>query len=77
MRVTYTRHAREMMSIRNILQTLVEKCIEDPDEILPAREGKKTYLKNFGRNFLRVIAIQENGNSVVITVHWFAKKQKS
>ncbi len=74
MQIIYTKHAREMMNIRNISQSLVEKCVENPEDILSAREGKDIYLKNFGKNFLRVIGVKEQGSIIVITAHWLAKK---
>ena len=75
MAIVYTKHATDMLTLRNITKDLVEKCIKKPDEILSAREGKTIYLKDFGKNFLKLIVYEEGENMVVITLYWLAKKR--
>ena len=75
MAIIYTKHAVEMLSLRRIKRDQVEKCIEGPDEILSAREGKTIYLKDFGKNFLKMIVSEEGEDIVVVTLYWLAKKR--
>ena len=69
MEIIFTKHAQEMLIFRNIPKDFVTQCIEIPDEILPARENKKIYLKNFGRNYLKVVVSKDNTHFVIITLH--------
>lgn len=73
--IIYTKHAEEMLVFRRIQREFVEKCIKDPDDVSPAREDKKIYLKNFGNNYLKVIVSEEGENIIVVTLHWLAKKR--
>lgn len=75
MKIIYTKHAEEMLKFRNIERSLVNECIDKPDQILPARDGKKIYLKDFGTNYLKVIVDEEENYIVVVTLYWLAKKR--
>lgn len=75
MAIIYTKHAVEMISFRSIKKDLVEECIEYPDDILSAREGKTIYLKGFRKKFLKVIGFQVEADIVVVTLYWLAKKR--
>ena len=61
MAIIYTKHAKEMLIFRKIKENFVEECINNPDEILPTREFKKIYLKDFGENYLKLIISEEDG----------------
>jgi hypothetical protein len=73
MAIVYTKHAAEMLIFRKIKKEFVEKCIQNFDDIKPVREGKNAYLKDFGKNYLKVIVSEEGENIVVITLYWIAK----
>lgn len=75
MRSIFTKHAEEMLRFRNISKLLVEKCIRKPDRVLPAREGKKVYLKDFGNNYLKVVVAEEEKHIIIVTLYWLAKKR--
>ena len=75
MKIIYTKHAEEMLIFRNIPRKLVQECVNNPDEILPAREGKKIYLKDFGKNYLKLVVVQEENILVIVTLHWLAKRR--
>lgn len=75
MAIFYTKHAKEMLSHRGIKQELADECINTPDKTLPGNNNKKIYLKDFGKNFLKLVVSEERGNKVIITVHWLAKKR--
>lgn len=73
--IIYTKHAEEMLIFRKLKKSWVRKCIDNPDEILNAKEGKKAYLKDFGNNYLKVIVSKEKDDIFVITLYWLAKKK--
>lgn len=64
-----------MLRLRRIKQELAEKCVKNPDQVLPAQENKKIYLKDFGTNFLKLIVAEEADNKVIITAYWLAKNR--
>lgn len=73
MDIIYTKHAEEMLVFRGITKAKVKKCIKNPDKILTVKEGKKAYLRNFGKNYLKVIVFEERDYFVVITLYWLEK----
>ena len=75
MAIIYTKHAEEMLAFRKIRKEFVEKCLKNPDDKLPAKEGKLAYFKNFGKNYLKVIVSEEGKDLIVVTPYWFAKKK--
>ena len=75
MAVKYTKHAKEMLALRKIDKKLVDQTVENPDKISLGKEGKKIYLKNFGRNYLMLVVSEEKGDKIVVTLHWLAKKR--
>lgn len=70
MAIIYTKHAKEMLLLRNIKKKLADECASSPDYILPGEYNRKIYLKDFGVNYLKLIVSEEGKNIVVITVHW-------
>lgn len=75
MPIIYTKHAKEMLALRKIEKRLIEECVNNPDEILPAYEGKKIYLKDLGKNYLKLIISEESLDKVIVTLYWLAKKR--
>lgn len=75
MKIIYTKHAEEMLAFRRLGKELVKKCVENPSKILPAKEGRKVYLKDLGKNFLKVVVSEEERTTVIITAYWIAKEQ--
>lgn len=75
MAIIYTKHALEMLKLRNIRQELADKCADDPDNTLGAKEGKKIHLKDCGKNFLKLIIADEPPDKIVVTAHWLEKKR--
>jgi len=70
-KIVYTKHAEEMLTLRNIKKGTVADCLKNPFKKLKSRKGRKIFLKNFGKNKLKVVAI-ENEEFLVITCHWIA-----
>ena len=75
MAIIYTKHAKEMLLHRGIKQELADDCANSPDKILSGEDDKKIYLKDFGKNFLKLVVSEEDGDKVIITVHWLVKKR--
>ena len=75
MAIIYTKHALEMLKLRNVSQKLADKCVEDPDNTQPGKQEKKIHLKDFGKNFLKLVVAHEPPDKIVITVHWLEKKR--
>ena len=61
--------------MRRIKKALVDETINNPDQISPTREGKKIYLKDFGKNYLMLVVSEETDDKIVVTLHWLAKKR--
>lgn len=75
MAIIYTKHAKEMLLNRDIKQKLADKCANNPDKILLGEDDKKIYLKDFGKNFLKLVVYEESEHKTIITVHWLAKSR--
>ena len=75
MAIKYTKHAKEMLPFRGIDKKLADETANNPDKILPAKEGLKAYLKDFGKNYLMLVVSEEEEDKVVVTLHWFDKKR--
>ena len=64
----FTRHARNRMRRDGISEDDVHQCVEHPDETVASIEGRTNYIRNADEAFLRVTAIEEAGDLVIITV---------
>ena len=73
MKVIFTKHAKYMLFLRGIEDRLAVVCAKNPDRILPAKFGKKTYLKDFGKKYLKMIVFEEAQSITVITLFWLEK----
>ncbi len=72
-RVVYTKHAEEMLVKRNLKKVFVTSCLTKPDKIDHAKENKQFYVKDFGKNYLKVIVSEESNAFIIITLYWIAK----
>lgn len=75
MAITYTKHAKEILLHRDIKQEFADECAKNPDKTFSGDDEKKIYLKDFGKNFLKLVVLEEGGDKVIITVHWLAKRR--
>lgn len=73
--IIYTKHALEMLVLRKLKKELADKCAKNPDKVLSAKEGKKMYLKDFGKNYLKLIISEEREQLIIVTLYWLAKKR--
>lgn len=75
MAVRYTKHAEEMLVLRGVSKNLADQTASNPDLISPAKEGKKMYLKDFGKNYLVLVISEEMDDKIIVTLHWLARKR--
>ncbi len=75
MKISFTKHAKEMLLQRKIEEAKVIKCINEPDKVLDPKDNKNIFIKDFGKNFLKVIVAIEGESYTVITLYWLAKKR--
>ncbi|MBD0264301.1 MAG: DUF4258 domain-containing protein [Tolypothrix sp. Co-bin9] len=75
-----SRHAQTEMERRKISVDLVESVLDNPQQIISEKEGRKAYQSKFdvsGRVFLlRVIVVDNIEPAVVITVYKTSKIDK-
>ncbi len=76
-----TRHAAEEMARRSIPRETLEAVLENPQQIVPARRGKKAYQSQVrfadGRTFLvRAIVDDRTEPPTVVTVYRTTKLSK-
>ena len=64
-----------MLVLRGIRQKMADETVNSPDEISSSRDGKKIYLKDFGKNYLKLVVSEGLTDKIVITLHWLAKKR--
>jgi len=75
MKIVFTKHSKEMLILRNIKKEYVKSTLTNPDQIRKGKLGKKIYLKDLGKNYLKVIVSVENNNHIVITQYWLDRKR--
>jgi len=73
--IALTKHAKTIIELRGLSEKILVNSVKKPDMILPAKEGKHAYLKNLGKNYLKIIVSEEKDALVVITAYWIAKER--
>lgn len=74
-RIVFTTHARHTCQIRGLSEKILISAVKKPDMIAPTKEGKMSYLKNLGKNYLKIIVSEEKNALVIITAYWIAKER--
>lgn len=75
MAVKYTKHSEEMLVLRRIKKEMADETANNPDRTLPVEKGLKSYLKDFGKNYLMLVVAEEGEDKIVVTLHWLDKKR--
>ena len=73
--IKYTKHSEEMLKLRSIDKKKVSTTIKNPDHKQKGRNNKLIYLKDFGKNYLKVVLTEEDKDLVVITQYWLSKEK--
>ena len=68
MRMRFTRHARNRMRRDGIPDDDVRRCMEEPERTEPSIGGRTNYIRAYREAELRVAAIEERGEFVIVTV---------
>jgi mRNA-degrading endonuclease RelE of RelBE toxin-antitoxin system len=80
MEYRFSRHAQTEMERRKISVDLVESVLDNPQQVISEKEGRKAYQSKIdigGRAFLlRVIVVDDVEPAVVITVYKTSKIDK-
>ena len=80
MEYRFSRHAQTEMERRKIEKDLVESILDNPEQVISEKEGRKAYQSkvNVGSKvfLLRVIVVDDVEPAVVITVYKTSKIDK-
>jgi len=68
--IIFTNHALEKLAQRGITRRFVERALQHPDRIEPARGKRKAAYRKFRARVLKVIFTEERTARVVITEYW-------
>ena len=75
MEIRYADHAEEGTADREISKQLVEKALNNPDEIIQGKKGRKIAHKLFGERLLRVVFEPKEKAYIVITAYYAAPER--
>lgn len=73
--IKFTRHAEEMLLQRGIEKKKVLGCLKNPDIKSAGVNGTLVFLKDYVKNYLKVIFVRDLGDDIVITLYWIDKKR--
>lgn len=73
MRVVFSDHAILKIGQRKLPRAKVLETIARPDFKRPSYGGREELFKRFGKNYLKVVIVQNGETVVVVTVHWIAR----
>jgi len=76
MDIEFSDHAELKISQRKLLREKILETIAHPDFRRPSYSNREELFKNFGKNHLKVVIIEEDSKVVVVTAHWIAKMPK-
>ena len=75
MKIRYADHAKEGMGDRKISKQLVEKALNNPDEVIQGKKGRKIAHKLVGQRLLRVVFKPKEKSYIVITAYYAAPER--
>lgn len=71
MKIVFSNHATDQLKIRQrITRKMVTDAINNPDYIVRSFGGRQLYQKNYVKEVLEVVTIEENDIIVVITQYF-------
>ena len=76
MKLEFTDHLHQKIHERNIALSKVVETVHQPHFTRATYGNREELYKKFGKNYLMVIARQENELLVIITAHWVGKLPK-
>ena len=75
MEIRYADHAEEGMTDREISKQLVEKALNNPDDVVQGKKGRKIAHKLVGERLLRVVFEPKEKSYIVITAYYAAPER--
>ncbi|OGI69142.1 hypothetical protein A3A09_02255 [Candidatus Nomurabacteria bacterium RIFCSPLOWO2_01_FULL_42_20] len=76
MRIYYTKHAKERMTLRKITEAMLKASLIDPDEIAYGYFGRSIVFKKFIQGVIKVVFIKEKNKQIIISVIWHSRNKK-
>lgn len=73
MKIVFSDHALIKIKQRRLVKSRIIDTVEHPDLTKPSYNLREERYKHFGKNWLKVIVINEHGALTVITAHWVEK----
>jgi len=73
MEIHFSDHALFKMEQRKISISSVRKVVLSPDTRKPGNYPREEWYRRFGIRHLKVVAVREPKQIVVVTVHWVKK----
>lgn len=75
MKIEFSRHATDQLKIRQrITKKMILEAINYPDNIVSSFRDRQLYQKNYGKEILEVVTIEENGIILVITQYFWRQQ---
>lgn len=73
--IIFSDHAKLKLKQRHLTTSMVRLTIEQPNRTENAYDHRKMMIRNFGKLDLRVILVEENGDTIVVTAYWHEKEK--
>ncbi len=74
MKIEFSRHALDQLKERpRITKEMVIEAIENPEEALESYKGRKLFQRNYQKEVLEVVTIEESGKIIIITEYFLEK----
>jgi len=73
MKIIFSDHALLKISQRRLLKKRIILTAENPDLVKLSYNSREERYKHFGKNWLKVVVINQPETLIVITAHWVAK----
>ena len=77
MEIIFSDHAILKITQRKLVKHSLLETVQTPDLVRSSRNLREERYKRFGKNWLKVVVIQEGVTTVIITAHWVAKVKKT
>ena len=70
MKIIFSAHSLLKLKQRNIIKQKIIQTVKNPDVVLLSLLNRKMAYKKFGKLYLKVVFIEENDKTAIITQYW-------
>lgn len=70
MKLIFSTHAKERMTLRGISEAMVKNAIEKPDKSGIGYDGRSLVFKEIKKGIIKVVFVQNKASCVIISVIW-------